>query len=124
MTSDEIVDAANAVFDGLGPGLSEHAYQSAMEVELSSEGLQFTTEAIFVVLYRGQPVAFRRPDLLVADDETVVVELKVGGHRNGEAQLESYIVLGERDENISVDTGMLISFEDEVKVVQNDGDIN
>lgn len=105
-----VSDSASRVYEKLGPGLSERAYHNAMETELSHRGIEFSSEGNFSIRYRGKPVAYRRPDLLVGDGSCViVVELKAGSN-SGESQLESYLELGKDDMNMDIDGGMLIQF--------------
>jgi len=117
----DIEESAERVYDSLGPGLSERAYHNALETELSHRGIEFSSEANFSIQYRGKPVAYRRPDLLVGEgSEIVVVELKASS-KSGEGQLESYMMLGEDDKNLDISGGILLAFNaDGVKVVSKD----
>jgi GxxExxY protein len=89
-----IVDAAIRVHSQLGPGLLESAYQSCMEFELRSAGLDVAAEVVLPVLYRGTKIdAGYRLDILVNDSviiENKAVEKILPLH---EAQLLTYMRL-------------------------------
>lgn len=73
--SGEILDAAIAVHQELGPGLLESVYEVILAHELKSRGLRAERQIIVPIEYRG--LRFEegyRIDLLVED--TVVVEIK------------------------------------------------
>lgn len=113
---EEIEDSAERVYDELGPTLSERAYHNALETEFSHRGLEFSSESNFSIHYRGKPVAYRRPDLLVGEDKVIVVELKAGS-KAGLEQLKSYLSLGADDANLDIVGGVLICFNDsELKI--------
>lgn len=117
---DDVEESAERVHEHLGPGLSERAYHNALETELSHRGIEFSSEANFSIQYRGKPVAYRRPDLLVGEEsEIIVVELKAGS-KSGEDQLDSYLTLGADDSNLEVTGGILLSFNSELEVVAKD----
>lgn len=88
-----------------------------MEVELSSRGIEFSSEGTIPVTYKGKPVGRRRPDMFIeTDDGMVVTELKAGSN-SGEAQLLDYQdILGE-DSNFNIVGGILVRFNEEVEVV-------
>jgi len=74
--SGQILGAAIAVHQELGPGLLESIYQRCLALELASRGLRVETEVPVAVRFKQQCIADDgfRLDLLV--EETVVVELK------------------------------------------------
>jgi len=71
----QIVDAALSVHKGLGPGLLESVYETALYYELRKRGLQVQRQVPVTFVYDGNRYdeGFR-VDLLVAD--CVIVELK------------------------------------------------
>jgi GxxExxY protein len=69
-----VLACAVAVHRALGPGLREHSYQSAMELEMQALGMDFRREPRLEVHYRGVLVGVHRPDFIVAD--RVVLEIK------------------------------------------------
>jgi len=63
------------VYNNLGPGLLESAYETALRIELEKMGCQVQTQVSLPIVYEGVtiPNAFRI-DMLV--DDKVIVELK------------------------------------------------
>lgn len=72
-TTDRILKCAVEVHRELGPYYLETAYQTALALELQSEGLDFARECWVDVLYKGLKVDKRRVDFIV---EEVLVEIK------------------------------------------------
>lgn len=87
----DLMNAAFAVYNEQGAGLTEEIYQESLEMELSDHGISFVAQPELPVFYKKRPLKKRlRPDLVVA--EHIVVELKavkaiVAEH---EAQLLDY----------------------------------
>ena len=74
--SSQIIRAAIAVHNELGPGLLETVYQSCMVTEFRDMGIKVQSEVPLPIFYRERRVhedGFRM-DLLVED--TIIVELK------------------------------------------------
>ena len=71
----EIVDAAYQIHTGLGPGLLESAYETALAYELSQRGLRFSRQHPVPILYQTvQLEPGFKADLLV--ENLVIVEIK------------------------------------------------
>lgn len=71
----EVIGAAIAVHKEIGPGLLESVYHECLKSELEDRGLNFKSELIIPVIYKGRNLdAKLRCDLLI--EELVVVELK------------------------------------------------
>ena len=67
--------ACFSVYNELGPGLLESAYEQALTFELRNLGFRVETQVPIDVLYKGQSIGTGyRLDLLV--DSKVIVELK------------------------------------------------
>lgn len=74
-TATQIVDAAFAVHNTLGPGLLENVYEACLVHELRKRKLSVEQQVVLPVFYDDQRLdAGMRLDLMVGD--TVVVELK------------------------------------------------
>ena len=87
---DQLVACAESVFSVLGPGHSESVYHRSMEVALRCAGIQYETERVLPITYRGHVVGNFRCDLIVDD---VIVELKAVsrlGYRE-DLQAENYL---------------------------------
>jgi GxxExxY protein len=101
----EIIGAAIAVHQTLGPGLLESAYQTCMCRELSLRQIPFRCEVDLPVEYRGCRLdCGYRIDLLV--DNRVIVELKSIERFSSvhESQLLTYLRLSK------MRVGLLINF--------------
>jgi GxxExxY protein len=72
--TEQIIGCAIAVHDKLGPCLPEHAYQTAIALEMKAQGLTFLREPELVVKYRDVVVGLHKPDFIV--EGKVVLELK------------------------------------------------
>jgi len=68
-----VLDCANSVFDAIGPGHSEAVYHRAMEVALRLAGIQYETERVLPIMYKGHVIGNFRCDIVLSD---LVVELK------------------------------------------------
>jgi GxxExxY protein len=87
---DQVLECAESVFNVLGPGHSEAVYHRSMEVALRCAGIQYETERVLPITYRGHVVGNFRCDLIIDD---LIVELKVVtrlGQRE-ELQAENYL---------------------------------
>ena len=101
----EIIGAAIKVHRKLGPGLLESAYESCMEYELTTAGLQVERQKAVPLVYATVKLDCGfRADLVV--NGLVVVELKCKEalHPVDEAQLLSYLRL------LNLPVGLLINF--------------
>lgn len=71
----EVMGAAMTVHKEIGPGLLESVYHECLKSELEERGINYRSELIVPVFYKGKDLdAKLRCDLLV--EETVVIELK------------------------------------------------
>jgi GxxExxY protein len=97
----EIVGCAIEVHKAMGPGLLESVYHSCMLEELSGHGLEFKSQVLLPVFYKGKDVGGKlRLDLLVED--LVIVELKAVDIMLPlfQAQLLSYLRLAEKPKGL------------------------
>lgn len=102
--SHEVLGAAFAVHNALGPGLLESAYEGALIIELRHRGLEFERQRVFPVYYRGEMAGAYLADLVVED--TIIMELKSVKELTSvmEAQLVNYLRLSK------VPVGYLLNF--------------
>jgi GxxExxY protein len=71
----DLMNAAFAVHNEQGAGLSEEIYKESLEMELTDRAIPFVTQPELPVFYKQRPLKKRlRPDLFVADE--IIVELK------------------------------------------------
>src|SRR5882762_4920842 len=72
---EQIIGAAIAVHQSLGPGLLESAYEACLAFELTERGLKVVRQRAFPLIYKSMRIdCAYRIDLLVHD--SVVVEIK------------------------------------------------
>ncbi|RKX36557.1 MAG: GxxExxY protein [Verrucomicrobia bacterium] len=70
----QIVGCAMEVLNELGHGLREKTYERALCVEFRLQKINYSQQAIFPVIYKGEKVDDYIPDLIVED--RVVVDTK------------------------------------------------
>lgn len=107
--TEQIIGAAIAVYDALGPGLLESAYEACMVHELTSRGLRVERQKVLPVVYRDVELECGyRMDLVV--EEMVIVELKSVERLENvhKKQLLSYLKLS------GLAVGLLINFNVEL----------
>lgn len=100
----EILQAARAVHQTLGPGFVEAVYSKAFGLELRTRGLIVEREKLIRVIYGGSVVGRHYLDLLV--ERRVILELKANRCIVPfyEAQVRSYLTATEYP------IGMIINF--------------
>ena len=72
--TEQIIGCAIEVHRELGPGLPEAICETALCIELQSQGIPFKRQVGVPVYYKGELISEHRPDLVVADE--VIVEVK------------------------------------------------
>jgi GxxExxY protein len=105
----EVIGAAIEVHRELGPDLLESAYQDCLEQELRLRGIQFESEIMIPIQYKGLVVGDAyRVDVLV--EGKLIVELKSTEKTSDihKAQLLTYLRLTQRK------LGLLINFNTEL----------
>ena len=73
--SGEIIGAAMAVLNELGPGLDEKLYERALVIELRKRGHNVEQQRSFPVYYAGELIGNLMPDAIV--DDLVIADPKV-----------------------------------------------
>ena len=69
-----IIGYAMKVHNTLGNGFPEVIYQRALEIEMTSRGLNFEKEKDMPILYEGHKIGSRRVDFFVED--CIMLEIK------------------------------------------------
>ena len=72
--SERIIGCAIEVHRELGPGLPEAVCETALCIELQSQGIPFKRQVGVPIYYKGQLISEHRPDLIVADE--IIIEVK------------------------------------------------
>jgi len=94
------------VYNNLGPGLLESAYEAALKIELENAGCQVETQVYLPMIYEGIKVEKAyRIDMLV--EEKVIIEIKAVSHINEICfkQLMTYLKM------TGLKLGILVNFE-------------
>jgi GxxExxY protein len=92
------------VYNKLGYGFLERAYESAMMIELKKEGIPAISQSAIKVFYDGEVVGEYYADILVANK--VIVEIKAAKAlaEEHEAQLLNYL------KATDIEIGLLLNF--------------
>jgi GxxExxY protein len=72
--AEQVLDAAFEVHREIGPGFGEHAYETALAIELRLRGVPFTRQPTVRLRYKGYDIGEGRMDLVVCGQ--LIVELK------------------------------------------------
>ena len=72
--TEKIIGCAIEVHRELGPGLPEPVCETALCMELQSQGISFKRQVGVPVYYKGHLISEHRPDLIVADE--IIIEVK------------------------------------------------
>jgi GxxExxY protein len=116
-----IIGCAIEVHKQLGPGLLESVYEKCFSRELSLKNLNFITQQIVPIKYKGVPLdAELRFDVLVED--LIIVELKAieGILPVHEAVLLTYMKLLEKPKGILINFNCVNIFKEGQKTFVND----
>ncbi len=100
-----IIGAAMEVHSALGCGFLEQVYHEALSVEFTARAVQFQSESVLPVSYKGlQLKTHYRADFICFDD--VIVEIKAIKHITNieEAQLLNYL------KATGLGTGLILNF--------------
>ena len=100
----KIIECAIEVHKNLGPGLLESLYEKALCYEMQMKGLNFYSQVVIPILYKGNKLGEHRLDILVED--LILVELKAVDRMEPvfQAQILSYLRLTGKP------LGLLINF--------------
>lgn len=110
---DTVQQAAQRVFDDLGPGWSEHVYEKALQFELSRQGVELIPQRPVLIHYDSHALSVCIPDLVIHhDDGLLVVDVKAVDYlqETHATQVRRYVKeLAVEDAGRAVH-GMLINF--------------
>ena len=103
------------VYKTLGPGYKENVYHSAVLIELRDHSIEFHSEVICPIEYKGIQVGFERADVVIYNEKNMigVLEFKAqqGNITNKEiVQIRKYL------RNFSVTNGLLLNFSNTLEI--------
>jgi GxxExxY protein len=89
--TEKVIGCAIEVHRNLGPGLLESIYERALCCEFNASGIQYESQVVVPVMYKGNTLGECRLDLLVENE--IIVELKAVERMDTvfKAQLLSYL---------------------------------
>ena len=105
---DIIVDISNDIYTSIGQGYNEVVYHKAFEVALRLRNIQYQSEVITPVMYKGYNVGFGRVDLMINySGMNFILELKAVNNFNADTantQILNYL------RHYNCNDGMVINF--------------
>lgn len=106
-----LLNLIQQVYEELGPGFTEAIYHNALEVLLRMNKIQYESERIIPVKFRGHVVGNVRSDLII--DRETVVELKSIKTLRSEdiQQTKMYMNL------LGIQKGILVNFGPKLEVI-------
>jgi len=113
----EIVIIAVDIFNELGPGYNEVVYHKAFEVGLRLKNINYQSEIVTPVFYKGHNIGHGRVDILV--NNNFIIELKAIGNFNNDTantQIKNYM------KHYSIREGLIVNFGQQSK--NSPGDLN
>lgn len=117
----EVIGAAIEVHKNIGPGLLESVYHKCMIKELELRNIQFTTEMIVPVFYKGLDIETElRCDLFVENILTVELKSVQEIIPIYKAQLLTYMNLLESPKGILINFNCVNIFKDGQKTYVNE----
>ena len=104
----QLVLIAHDIYNSLGPGYNEVIYHRAFEVALRISGIQYESEVITPVFYKGACVGHGRVDLKL---NNLIIELKAINILNNDAliQIKNYM------NQHSINNGLIVNFGQNTK---------
>ena len=95
----------NDVYNSLGPGYNEVIYHRAFEVALRLNGLNYESEVITPIIYKGHNIGHGRVDLIV--NKVMIIELKAIANLNN---MDSIIQIKNYMKQHNITDGLVINF--------------
>lgn len=105
-----IIKKANEIYSTLGKGYPECVYHRAFEYELRVAGINYESEKLIPICYKGYQVGYGRADIYISGimgSSGVILEFKAISGSVGVKELEQ---LGNYMKHLDVKTGIIINF--------------
>lgn len=107
--SRSVIGAFYEVYNTLRYGFVETVYVNALVQELGTRGHRVAREVTVRVMYKGQPIAIQRLDIVVGDRLVVEVKSTFDLHKASLRQLRSYL------QATRYEVGLLLHFGPEAR---------
>jgi len=117
MLVQQLASIANDIFNTIGSGYNEVIYHKAFEVALRLNGIDYQSEVITPVFYKGHNVGHGRVDILI--NNSIIIELKAISNFNTDTaniQIKNYM------KHFAINEGLIINFGQPNK--NNTGELN
>jgi GxxExxY protein len=103
--TEKIMEISEEVWSSLGPGYNEVVYHRAFEIGLRLKHIEYESEKVVPIFYKGHTVGHSRIDLEVCSK--VVIELKAVNSITSDAvcQIKNYMKLTGLTEGLIVNFG-------------------
>lgn len=102
-----IIKKANEIYTILGKGYPECVYHRAFEYELRSSGINYESEKLVPVYYKGNQVGHGRADIVISEPIPMILEFKAISGSVGIKELEQ---LGHYMRHLNMNVGIIINF--------------
>jgi len=110
MILENIIETGNKILNTLGSGHTESVYHKAFEVEFRKQGIEYASEVVAPIYYRGTYVGHGRADIVIPG--ILVMELKATSSppRDLErSRIKTYM------ESLRISDGIIINFSQKQK---------
>ena len=113
----EIIIIATDIFNELGPGYNEVVYHNAFEVGLRLKNIDYQSEIVTPIFFKGHNVGHGRVDILI--NNNLILELKAISNFNNDTantQIKNYM------KHYTIRDGLIVNFGQSTK--NSSGDLN
>ena len=100
-----LIVVTNDIYTSLGPGYNEVVYHRAFEVALRLNGLNYESEVVTPIIYKGYNIGHGRVDIIV--DKKIIIELKAIANLNN---ADSVIQIKNYMNQHNINCGLIINF--------------
>lgn len=110
----KLIEISNDIYSSIGPGYNEVIYHKAFEVALRLNGINYQSEVITPLFYKGYNIGHGRVDIIVGN--LIIIELKALSNFNSDTaniQIKNYM------NNYSITQGLIINFGQSSKCDHN-----
>jgi GxxExxY protein len=115
METSPLIQIISDVYNEMGPGYKENVYQAALIIELRNKCIQFHSEVICPIEYKGIQVGFERADIVIYSSGIMdcVLELKA---QNGNISNKELVQIKKYLRNFDVQNGILVNFSNTLEM--------
>ena len=100
-----LISITNDIYNSLGPGYNEVIYHRAFEVALRLNGINYESEVVCPINYKGHCVGHGKIDLII--NKSLIIELKAITNLNNN---EVFIQIKNYMKQYNINEGLIINF--------------